>query len=234
MSLPLRRILTYRSFRQLRYTAHARTTRSISSTAILNDVRIPPTLKPEIDIPNAEQNSPDPYEPFRTQRTPRLLRPLLFTISISLGTFAGAAYLTTREFQEPTRTTTITGSLVGDLRHERIMRELRHANATYTWLREMGCPGFVLRSYARLGDYWLNTSDGERVALGLVAVNTVVFLAWQIPLPAVRFYMTKHFMHHPLSGRSYTLLTSTFSHMVSSSHRFPSITRWNQARGFAP
>jgi hypothetical protein len=82
-----------------------------------------------------------------------LLRPLLFTISVGLGTFARAAYLTTREFQEPTGTTTVTGSLVGDLRHERIMRELRHANATYAWLREMGCPGFVLRSYARLGDY---------------------------------------------------------------------------------
>jgi hypothetical protein len=107
------------------------------------------------------------------------------------------------------------------------MRELRHACAAYTWLREKGYPAFVLGSYARLGDYWLNTSDGERVALGLVGVNMVVFLAWQIPLPTVRIFMVKLFIHNPLSGRSYTLLTSTFSQVVSSSDRFPSTPKWS-------
>jgi hypothetical protein len=232
MSLPLCRILTYASSRQLRCSAHARAARFISPTAKLKDVPVPPMLKPEIDAPSAEQKDADPYEPFRTQEKPRLLRPFLFTISIGICTFGGAAYLSNREFQERTRATTSSGSLVGGLRHERIKRELRHANATYAWLREKGCPGFILRSYARLGDYWLNASDGERVALGLVALNTIVFLAWQIPLPAVRFFMVKHFMHHPLSGRSYTLLTSTFSHMVSSSDRISVPSEVDRHSGF--
>jgi hypothetical protein len=62
---------------------------------------------------------------------------------------------------------------------------------------------------------WLNSSDGERVGIGLVAVNAVVFLAWQIRLPAVRLFMYEHFTHHPLSGRTYTLQSSVFSHAVS-------------------
>ena len=72
------------------------------------------------------------------------------------------------------------------------------------------------------------SSDGERVALGLVGVNMVVFLAWQIPLPAMRIFMVKRVIHNPLSGRSYTLLfTSAFSHLVSSSDRLPSIPEWS-------
>jgi hypothetical protein len=165
MSLPLRPILPHGSLRRLRCTVHTRAARSISSSAGLKDAPRPPTLEPEIDIPNAEKNDGDSYEPFRTQESPRLLRPILFALRISICAFAAAAHLTNQEFQENLRTATTTGLLVID-RHERTMRELRNAYAAYTWLREKGWPAFVLRSYARLGDYWLNTRDGERVALG--------------------------------------------------------------------
>jgi hypothetical protein len=235
MSSPLCRVLrNYAHLRRLGCNVHVGAIRPINSTARLNDTRLPPTLKPEVDIPKADENGSDPYEPIRTREKPALLRPAIFTLGIGICTFAGAAYLTQRESEELVQTSTITSALVGNLRHERIMRQLKHANATFTWLQEIGCPAFIPRSYAWLGDYWLNSSDGERVALGLVAVNTIVFLAWQIPLPAMRLFMVKHFMHHPLSGRSYTLLTSVFSHMVSCLYRSPSsaprLEFWTKSR----
>lgn len=223
MSFSLRQTFRYRQLRNPVCSVRARNVGSIRSTARLHNAPELPTPRPEVDGAKAEDPDHDTYEPFRTREKPALLRPLTFTLGIGICTFTGAAYLTRREFQELAQTSTMTGALVGDLRHERTMRELKQANAISEWLQDKGCPRFVLKSYAWLGDRWLNASDGERVALGLVAVNTVVFLAWQIPLSAVRFFMVKHFMHHPLSGRSYTLLTSAFSHMVSSSHGFPSL-----------
>lgn len=86
------------------------------------------------------------------------------------------------------------------------MLELRQANSTYAWLRKIGCPNFICTSYLLLGNRWLNSSDGEWVSMGLVAVNAVIFLAWQIRLPAVRLFMYEHVTHHPLSGRTYTVL----------------------------
>ena len=70
-----------------------------------------------------------------------------------------------------------TDASVNDLRYARTMLGLRQANSTYAWLRKIGCPDFICTSYLLLRNRWLNSSDGERVGMGLVAVNAVVFLA---------------------------------------------------------
>jgi len=57
---------------------------------------------------------------------------------------------------------------------------------------------------------WLAMPEGKRTCYGITAINAFVFLAWQIP--RLRPFMHRHFTHHPLSGKSYTLLTSMFSH----------------------
>ena len=88
-----------------------------------------------------------------------------------------------------------------------MMLEVAHARGTLDRLREVGVPAPVPWCYAWLAEHWINFSDGERVGMGLVTV------------PVVRLFMVKHFIHHPLSGRSYTMLTSAFSHMVSLFHR---------------
>jgi hypothetical protein len=224
MSSLLRQTLKYGHLRRLGCPLHGKDIRSISSTGRLKDAPRP-TLKAEADVPKAEDNEFDPYEPLRTREKPALLQPIMFTLGVGLCTFAGAAYLTRRESLRLAQSAMNTDASVDDLRHERMRLELKQANATYSRLHEVGCPGFITRSYAWLENHWLNYSDGERLGLGLVAVNTVVFLAWQIPLPAARFFMVKHFMHHPLSGRSYTLLTAVFSHMVSYFSPFPSSIR---------
>ncbi|CAH7686914.1 hypothetical protein BY996DRAFT_4580425 [Phakopsora pachyrhizi] len=58
--------------------------------------------------------------------------------------------------------------------------------------------------------WYINLGEGQQVCLVLGLVNLAVFSAWQ--MPRMIGYMSNHFTHHPLSGKSYTLLSSTFSH----------------------
>ena len=66
----------------------------------------------------------------------------------------------------------------------------------------------ILHSYARLAEMYLNASEGRRVGYGIAAVNVGIWVAWQIPV--LRPFMMSHFTHHPLSGKTYTMLTSMF------------------------
>ncbi|KAI9229919.1 MAG: hypothetical protein DHS80DRAFT_1216, partial [Piptocephalis tieghemiana] len=53
-------------------------------------------------------------------------------------------------------------------------------------------------------------SEGQKTLGVLIGINVLVFAAWQIPM--LRPFMHRHFTHTPGSGKSYTLLTSAFSH----------------------
>ena len=66
----------------------------------------------------------------------------------------------------------------------------------------------ILHSYARLAEMYLNASEGRRAGYGIAAVNVGIWIAWQIPI--LRPFMMSHFTHHPLSGKTYTMLTSMF------------------------
>ncbi|KAI0343022.1 hypothetical protein BDW22DRAFT_1477760 [Trametopsis cervina] len=56
----------------------------------------------------------------------------------------------------------------------------------------------------------LDAEEGRVMAWGLVGLCASTWLMWRAP--RMQSFMTKHFAHDPLSGRSYTLLTSMFSH----------------------
>ncbi|RIA96214.1 hypothetical protein C1645_688061 [Glomus cerebriforme] len=57
---------------------------------------------------------------------------------------------------------------------------------------------------------WNSLNDSTKTIAVLIGINTIIFGMWQI-LP-LRVVMNKYFVHNPLSGRSFTLLTSVFSH----------------------
>lgn len=61
---------------------------------------------------------------------------------------------------------------------------------------------------AFVGSFYYDASEGRRLCWSICALNTVIFLIWKIP----RFhtFMNRAFTHDPLSGKSYTLLTSMF------------------------
>ena len=216
MSPLLHKLLKHGHLRLFRCSVHARAIRWISSTGRLQDAPLP-KAKAEVDVPHSEGDGFEPLDSLWTRQKPALLRPIIFTLGVGICTFTGATYLSQRESQELAQKTTNAEASVSELRNERIMLEVAQARETWDWLCKKGIPEPVRSCYVWLATRWVNYSDGERVGVGLIAANTIVFLAWQIPLPAMRFFMVKHFMHHPLSGRSYTLLTSVFSHMVSHS-----------------
>ncbi|KAI0630630.1 hypothetical protein C8Q77DRAFT_1134366 [Trametes polyzona] len=68
----------------------------------------------------------------------------------------------------------------------------------------------VVWSYVQVFQPILNASEGKRMCWAIGAVNCAVFLAWRVP--RWNAFLMRSFTHNPLSGRSYTLLTSAFSH----------------------
>ncbi|KAJ2747670.1 hypothetical protein GGI20_000319 [Coemansia sp. BCRC 34301] len=71
-------------------------------------------------------------------------------------------------------------------------------------------PFELKRTAAAFADRWYTFSRGQRCVYTIAALNAVVLGMWQIPrlLP----FMARAFLHDPRTGRSYTLLTSSFSH----------------------
>jgi len=69
---------------------------------------------------------------------------------------------------------------------------------------------FATRAYVYVAQRLVAANEGQRVCWTIVAVNIGVWILWQIPrlYPAMR----ASFTHNPLSGKSFTMLTSTFSH----------------------
>lgn len=66
-------------------------------------------------------------------------------------------------------------------------------------------------SYVQVCQPILNASEGKRMCWAIGAVNCAIFLAWRVPRWGA--FMLRSFTHNPLSGRSYTLLTSTFRYV---------------------
>ncbi|KAJ1883864.1 hypothetical protein LPJ66_010891 [Kickxella alabastrina] len=164
----------------------------------------------------------------------RLLRPTLWALGFTAGTFylcsssfadhrerlrvqsggiLAAIGLRTQQYDEEERVWALMSDghvrqlvgrahTVGGEKHARAIRRIAHLPA---WV-----PLELKRTGVMLADKWYRLSAGERCVYTIVGLNAVVFGMWQIPrlLP----FMARNFLHDPRSGRSFTLLTSTFSH----------------------
>ncbi|OMJ20309.1 Presenilins-associated rhomboid-like protein, mitochondrial [Smittium culicis] len=59
-------------------------------------------------------------------------------------------------------------------------------------------------------DNWYALPKSKQTTYKIVAINAAVFLMWKVK--RLNRFMGKHFLHDPKSTKSYTLLTSAFSH----------------------
>ncbi|PPQ96801.1 hypothetical protein CVT26_006204 [Gymnopilus dilepis] len=57
---------------------------------------------------------------------------------------------------------------------------------------------------------YADASEGKRLCWKICLFNFAIYAAWKVK--RWEPFMSRSFMHYPLSGKSYTLLTSTFSH----------------------
>ncbi|PLW45795.1 hypothetical protein PCASD_04790 [Puccinia coronata f. sp. avenae] len=58
--------------------------------------------------------------------------------------------------------------------------------------------------------WYINLGEGKQICCILALINLQIFALWQ--MPRLVKSMTQRFTHFPLSGKSYTMITSTFSH----------------------
>lgn len=182
------------------------------------------THKPESTADERPQQGPSTESPPGGEtKPPTATNQVLFVVAGSLIAFGVAARLTNVDTYDWTNKV-VESDIAwlsrtpnnGELRRARYYELGKRLQASLNRLAEAasGLPqdirAMVVYAYTQLAQSALNTTEGARVCYGLAATHGLVWLAWQIP--RLDPFMTRHFTHHPLSGLSYTLLTSVFSH----------------------
>ncbi|KAJ1961418.1 hypothetical protein IWQ62_003879, partial [Dispira parvispora] len=152
----------------------------------------------------------------------RVLRPILFTLGVGLVSYTVAAvYQVRREernrhfwrspldfFSQPMLIGR--GAHTADSVEAETTKRAKLERQIDRVKRWSFLPPFVRRMYIHGVIKWLTASPGTRMSWMLIATHTVIFGLWQ--LRRAHLFMYRHFTHHPFSGKSYTLLTSCFSH----------------------
>ncbi|KAL9937626.1 hypothetical protein V8E36_003171 [Tilletia maclaganii] len=70
----------------------------------------------------------------------------------------------------------------------------------------------VGRAYTAVSQSYLDLTPAQRAVVPILALNTLVFLAFRLPSTRVQAFMYRHFTHVPVSRRYHTMVTSAFAH----------------------
>ncbi|KAG0248569.1 hypothetical protein BG011_010129 [Mortierella polycephala] len=156
--------------------------------------------------------APTPYQ--------AIVKPILFTVVASFGTFATAAYIWERHqvtlikriqaWRSQSKIERVTAKEFVQAQSEILKEQWSDILERYRWIQEIGIPLEIQKMIFVMRSRWMELTPGERTIWGIIALNTAVFGAWQVP--RLSPFMHKWFMHHPAQDRSITLLTSMFSH----------------------
>jgi hypothetical protein len=183
--------------------------------------------KVDIEFDNTNQYVPfGNHGPDNTGPTPARrisLRPLYFAIGICVGSFCVADVLGRVKDTRFLRVLKQTGWTSGDGQAAKVLVEAAEKQQTLAWLQRSGAPGLVREIYGAGKDWWARQNDGQRAVVIIIALNTVPFLAWRLPATQIQRFMTRSFSEFPGVNRSYTMLTSVFSHEVYISSHFSGI-----------
>jgi hypothetical protein len=144
------------------------------------------------------------------------LRPLFFALGICIGSFYIADAVGWRSDVRFLEILGRTGWTSGDANAAKHRVETVEKQQTLAWLQRIQAPSLVKQIYATGKDWWATQSDSQRAVVAIIALNTLPFLAWRIPVLGVQQFMQYSFINWPGITPSYTLLTSVFSHEVSS------------------
>ncbi|KIY63651.1 hypothetical protein CYLTODRAFT_425905 [Cylindrobasidium torrendii FP15055 ss-10] len=151
---------------------------------------------------------------------PGVRNQIIFGLLGSLAVFAYAAENTnaetdtwTKRVKSSLRWAPITNAELRKLQQVEFVKSLRTQFAkvqeTVTALPLLLRP-WITGFYLAVAQPYADASEGKRICWKICLLNTGIFLAWQIP--RLQPVLRKTFMHNPLSGLSYTMFTSTFSH----------------------
>ena len=118
------------------------------------------------------------------QVKPKLLKPFIFTLAVGTTSYCGCALL----------------------QYELAKKKINQNSNWKNFKRADKSLGFR----RKLNQWWNNLHEGEKIAVGIIAINTGIFLLWQIP--TMKFAMYKWFTSAPSQKASSPLLLSCFSH----------------------
>ena len=85
--------------------------------------------------------------------------------------------------------------------------QYRRQRAAYAKMRKRGR---TLLDEAVLA--WRGLTNAQQVVGTLTAVQTAIFLAWQLPFKRSQGVMLKYFLQQPFSGRLFQMIGSSVSH----------------------
>ncbi|CAO1615225.1 unnamed protein product [Sympodiomycopsis kandeliae] len=83
----------------------------------------------------------------------------------------------------------------------------------------------VSRVYLSSVDWYVNLPSHKLAMVPVMAIDTVVFLAWRVP--SLNKFMMTHFLDVAGSGKVYTMITSAFSHQSLAHFALNSIALWS-------
>ncbi|KAG0295498.1 Rho- GTP-binding protein RhoN [Linnemannia gamsii] len=149
-----------------------------------------------------------------------IVKPILFTAATSFGVFATAAYVWERQqvslikriqaWRSSSRSERPSAREFVQAQSEILQEQWGDISERYRWIQQIRIPVELQKMLFMMRSRWMELTPGERTIWSLIAINSVVFGAWQVPRWSP--FMQKWFMHDPSSSRSVTLLTSMFSH----------------------
>ncbi|KAG7444432.1 uncharacterized protein BT62DRAFT_1029602 [Guyanagaster necrorhizus] len=151
---------------------------------------------------------------------PQIKNQILFFVFGSSLAFSYAAWRTNLETEAwatrlaaSTKWTEITSA---DLRRLQQIDLVKNLRGSYTLIQDQASQipqllrPWISGLYLAFAQPYADASDGRRLCWKLCLLNAGVWVAWNVS--RLQPMMIRSFMHHPLSGLSYTMLTSTFSH----------------------
>ncbi|RDB15879.1 Presenilins-associated rhomboid-like protein, mitochondrial [Hypsizygus marmoreus] len=212
------------STRTIQSCLRGQQTRSFLQSAFRKQPRSPPLRQPDIPSLREELARTRPEEAF-TDRigSPRIRGQILFFLAGSCVVFSYAAIRTNLETEIWTKklssasygwhTQSITNLDLKRAQNAELIKKLREWYA-YINGKVQEVPGLI-RPWAGLAfvtvmQPYADASEGKRLCWKICLLNAAVWAAWK--LKRFKGPMTVSFLHNPLSGLSYTLLTSMFSH----------------------
>ncbi|KNZ77368.1 Presenilins-associated rhomboid-like protein, mitochondrial [Termitomyces sp. J132] len=199
--------------------------RSLYQSAVCSSFRVTsprwqsmPSFREEVARTRPEESFADKFG------KPRIGRHILFVFGGISSVFAYAAFYTnmetgtwTNRLMPATKSSWVSQSVTNaDLRRAYRIELVKKWRGWFASITEeaQGIPKairpWIAAAYAAVLNPYGNSSEGKRLCWKICLFNAVVWLAWKVK----RFEpkMNTRFMHNPLSGLTFTLLTSMFSH----------------------
>ena len=162
---------------------------------------------------------------------PRIVRPVLFAVLVGGLAIIYTAEMTNEDiryhaaraadargmlsaFGGSATSLAATGGTGVSVREMHMSRAQEHAQRTLSLAKTFGNTGIPMIDSAvlALANKWYRTDEATRTSAGIIVACSVVWAAWHVK--RWQPHMWKWWAHQPLSGRSTTLLTSVFSHVV--------------------